>query len=150
MTKKEASDRQEKLVASFLGWKQVRGSGNRPTHTGDVEGDSWLGECKTHVKPGAKIKFDVKIWNKIVDEAASKFKRAAYFVDDGSQDINNTYVVFPISGVSAPLIFENRSNKDTLIFDANNIDDGLYQVKLGKLFVHICKLSTFKEVMWTC
>lgn len=150
MTKKEASDKQEKLVASFLDWDQVRGSGCRPTHTGDVESDTWLGECKTHVKPGNKIKFDVKIWNKIVDEACAKFKKAAYFVDDGSQDINNTFVVFPRSGITAPLIFDNRSNTNTLIFDRDSVDDRLYEVKLGKLFLHFCKISTFKEVMWSC
>lgn len=94
MTKKQASDKQEKLVAKTLGWKQVKGSGARPNHPGDVIGAEWLGECKTHVDADHKVHFAKDIWDKIAEEADSRFKSPAYFSDDGSQTEDKTWVIF--------------------------------------------------------
>lgn len=94
MTNKEASDAQEKMIAKFLGWKQVTGSGSRPNFPGDIVGEEWMGECKTHTSPNHRIIFKKSVWDKICEEANSRFKFPAYFTDDGSQKSYNTWVLF--------------------------------------------------------
>lgn len=91
MSTKDYSIKQESSIASSLGWKVVSGSGSRSFHPGDVKSDKWLGECKTHIKPGHKIRFDIHEWGKIEDEAQSQRKNPVLFVDDGSQDLNKTW-----------------------------------------------------------
>lgn len=88
------SGKQERIIASALGWSVVPGSGARSLHPGDIQSDEWLGECKTHTKPGNKITFYKNVWDKIVDEAISRYKFPALFVDDGSQKIENTWVLY--------------------------------------------------------
>lgn len=88
------SSRQEKRVADYLGWKVVSGSGARNCFPGDVQADEWLGECKTHTTPGHKLSFSYSVWKKISDEARSRFSSPAYFVDDGSQLLSSTWVMF--------------------------------------------------------
>lgn len=88
------SNKQEKLVASYLSMKVVSGSGAADCHPGDVQNEDWLCECKTHVESGKKIMFNLKVWSKICDEAMYKFKNALLVVDDGSQTIENTWVMF--------------------------------------------------------
>ena len=94
MTNKQASDKQEKMIADYLGWKQVSGSGARPNHPGDILGEEWMGECKTHTTPNHKIIFKKSVWDKLCEESSSRFKFPAYFSDDGSQKYYNTWVVF--------------------------------------------------------
>ena len=93
-SKKYYSSKQENMIANKLGWRVVTGSGARSTHPGDVESDEWLGECKTHESLGHKIVFYQSVWKKISDEASSKYKFPALFVDDGSQISSNTWVMF--------------------------------------------------------
>ena len=50
MTNKEASYKQEHMVADFMGWSVVTGSGSRPFTPGDISSDHFLVECKTHTK----------------------------------------------------------------------------------------------------
>ena len=88
------SNRQEQLIARSLGWAVVAGSGARDFHPGDIISDKWIGECKTHTAPGHRITFFATVWNKICEEASSKFKYPALFVDDGSQKLENTWVMF--------------------------------------------------------
>lgn len=89
---------QENTIAKFLGWKVVSGSGARDLSPGDIIGESFLGECKTHVKPTDKIVFFADVWKKICEEASSRFKYPALFVDNGTQNLENTWVVvFPHS-----------------------------------------------------
>ncbi len=88
------SSRQEKRVAEYLGWKVVSGSGACNCFPGDVRADEWLGECKTHTTPGHKLSFSHSVWRKISDEARSRFSSPAYFVDDGSQLLSSTWVMF--------------------------------------------------------
>lgn len=163
LNKKEFSTKQEKQIAEFLGWRRVSGSGARPNAPGDIEGTEWLGECKTHITPGHKIHFDLKIWEKIADEAASQFKQPAYFVDDGSQRLNRTWVMFYTQDFS-PLIkvnyrpdlcIKNSVNfvSDKLIQDMINELNGskcdhlVYQFRLGGRLVVITDLTTFKEII---
>lgn len=84
---------QENTIANFLGWKVVAGSGARDLSPGDIIGESFLGECKTHTKTVDNIVFFADVWKKICEEAFSRFKYPALFVDDGTQRIENTWVV---------------------------------------------------------
>lgn len=93
------SSKQENMIASYLGWKVVTGSGSRDCHPGDIVSDSWMCECKTHMEPGHKIVFLSSVWNKISEEASSKFKYPVLFVDDGSQKIENTWCLFKYRSV---------------------------------------------------
>lgn len=85
------SNAQESMIADFLGWKKVAASGARDFHKGDVKGDQWLGECKTHTEPGHKLQFDYEVWKKISDEAYGHFKKPVLFTDDGSQKLENIW-----------------------------------------------------------
>lgn len=92
--KKKYSSIQEHRIADTLNWQVVSGSGARPTHIGDVGSDLWLGECKTHTKPGNKLTFTRTVWDKIKTEASSVFKYPVLFVDDGSQSLSKTWCMF--------------------------------------------------------
>lgn len=149
MTKKEASLFQETTISKYLGWTRVSGSGARPMYPGDIIGDAWLGECKTHVSDGHKIHFDYKVWQKIVDEALSCHRYAAYFVDDGSHEIAKTFVMFPLTD-SAQFIFSNSAH-ESLTFNQSEMDsDVVYRTKLRDCWVSVSSLHKFKEVMWEC
>ena len=151
MTNKQASDKQEKAIAKYLGWHQVKGSGARPTFTGDVESVEWLGECKTHTTPNHKIHFDIKVWNKIVDEAAAKFRTPVYFSDDGSQEMKNTFVMFPANMTSDNIVTLDIVIDNTWNFDPDFLPPGkIYKVKIGKQFAYVARIDDFKEVMWLC
>lgn len=91
---KEVSSKQEKLVAKYLSWNVVSGSGARPTRCGDIISSNWVGECKTHQTVKSKIVFQVKWWSKLCDEAASLRKYPVLIVDDGSQSIEHSWCMF--------------------------------------------------------
>lgn len=91
---KHYSEIQENMVASYLGWKRVTGSGSRPGHPGDVVGEHFLCECKTHTLPNRPLVFDFDVWDKIAAESRSQFKQPALVVDDGSQIPETTWVLF--------------------------------------------------------
>lgn len=146
------SDRQEKMVASyltseFLPWHQVTGSGSRPNLLGDVVCESWLGECKTHERRTDKVTFVFSVVNKIDVEAISSFKKFALFVDDGSQLSQNTAV-----------LFKSEINKDTNIIDVNDKssirlsikeikeNEPIYLLKGNSLY-EVVTLSTFKYLL---
>lgn len=136
------SDKQEKLIADYLDWQQISGSGSRPCNCGDVESDEFLGECKTHVSHHS-IQFHGDIWNKIRDEAASKHKRPVYFTDDGSQTLEATYVAW---GGNVKFI----KPCTITITPEDYIEPGAIRRfrsdSLGDL--KIAKIETFKEVLW--
>ena len=96
---KDYSSKQEHRIADFLGWQCVVASGARSCHPGDIRSDSWLGECKTHVKPDHRIQFIYTEWRKICDEAMSKFRFPVLFVDDGSQKLDSTWCMIPAKSV---------------------------------------------------
>lgn len=85
------SSKQEKMVADLLGWEVVSGSGAAACFPGDVIGDEWLGECKTHTEPGHKIFFSKDVWDKIKQEAVVKRRFPVLFTDDGTQKEVNTW-----------------------------------------------------------
>lgn len=95
MTNKEASSKQEKMVAEFLGWKVVTGSGSRPFTPGDVNSDHFLVECKTHIEEQDNIVFYKKHWDKISTESRTINKYPALIVDNGTQKSKNTWVMIP-------------------------------------------------------
>lgn len=86
---------QEKMIASYLGWSVVVASGARRFHPGDIQSDSFLGECKTHTSPQKRISIYKSVWNKISTEAMSTFRKPVLFVDNGTQKIENTWCVLP-------------------------------------------------------
>lgn len=159
ISKKEASMKQERQISDFLGWRRVSGSGARPNTPGDIESSDWLGECKTHVTANHKIHFDDKIWNKIADEAASKFKRPAYFVDDGSQRLSRTWVLFPMQDTPLDVMeyaypdckgsinFETAYMKQHILntITGTKFTKLVYKVKLSNKFLMMADLDTFKE-----
>ena len=94
LSNKYYSSKQENMIADYLGWSVVSGSGSRNTLPGDIQNEDWLGECKTHASSGQIVSFKHKVWKKIKDEAVAKFKYPALFVDDGSQTSENTWVMY--------------------------------------------------------
>lgn len=107
---KEFSTRQEAMVAKFMGWKVVAGSGSRPFTPGDVFDEHFLVECKTHTEPQSKVIFYQTHWKKISEEAQAKHKTPVLVVDTGTQLSNNTWVMLP----SRSLPFEDTNKIDGL------------------------------------
>lgn len=89
------SSRQEKMVASCLGWEVVSGSGARAFHPGDVRSEDFLGECKTFTKESDTIYCYNDVWSKISEEATAVMKKPILFVDNGTQEEKNTWCVVP-------------------------------------------------------
>jgi len=95
MTNKEASNKQEKMVANYMDWRVVSGSGARPFRPGDIGSEYFLVECKTHTKPQVNIVFYQKHWNKIAIEARSVNRYPMLVVDNGTQKSEYTWIVVP-------------------------------------------------------
>ena len=148
-SKKDSSKLQESSIANFLGWKVVSGSGSR-FEPGDISSDNWLGECKTHVEGGHRIEFHKNVWEKIKIEAMSKFKMPVYFVDDGSQSLKHTWVMF--KRVNFPyqtwVKTEVIENNKSITFNDSDYDghDYLYPYRFQDDKVFICRLYTFSAV----
>lgn len=99
MATKDFSTIQENMVADYLGWEVVTGSGARACFPGDVTSDIWLGECKTHIERGQKIFFGSSVWTKIQDEAMAKRRCPVLIVDDGSQKSEHTWCLLSVAQV---------------------------------------------------
>ena len=126
------SDRQEKLIANYLDWKQVSGSGARPLHPGDIVCDEWIGECKTHITSGHHIVFNFYVWDKLAEEAISQFKNPALFVDDGSQTIDKTFVLIEVpEGIELDSEVVDYSDKKSFRFKGS---DFFESTKIAKSF----------------
>lgn len=167
---KTYSELQESRISSFLDWKRVSGSGSRPGIPGDIISEDWLGECKTHTKEGHKITFSAKVWSKIQDEASSKFKKPALFVDDGSQKLDRTWCLFPFTytpyGLDLMLkagfsIMELPESfvRDNINFTLKQMETAckkavgqkdssgiIFEVRFGGMACAVCDLDTFKEL----
>lgn len=151
------SDKQEKLVASFMSdsnsdWKQVTGSGARPNFPGDVISKDWLCECKTHTKPYQPIIFVFKVWDKICEEASGIFRKPVLVTDDGSQTLEKTYCLTKIGLISADSNntgYPNYTNKYSYRKSVNDIEKqhGLDYVIYKDQLLLICRLSVFKELI---
>ena len=147
LTKKEASRQQESNIAQALGWKVTAGSGARAFYMGDVSSTEWVGECKTHLSL-TPVLFYWTVWNKIVDEAASVFKRPVLFVDNGTRDLSRTWcmvsTILDYSGDIAPLpdkCIRERSIQITSVVPRNCI----YQYP-GK-GIYFIPFPIFKELV---
>jgi len=105
-SKKESSNKQEKMVADYMGWKVVKGSGSRPFAPGDVNSYNFLVECKTHIDEQESIIFYKKHWKKISEEALSKHKYPVLITDNGTQKSNNTWVMLPKRMLSDDSVFK--------------------------------------------
>lgn len=154
---KSFSTLQESSIARYLGWDTVPASGARSFHPGDIECETWLGECKTHTTEISSIVFDIKVWKKLAIEAMSLGKRPVLFVDNGTQNIHKTWVMF--ERVLAPtnlrdynilydIVSRGRKNVKYSVDTLNNL--GLNQIMskdwkdVGEVL--ILRLSTFKEL----
>lgn len=102
------SSAQESMIADYLGWDVVSGSGAVACKPGDVKSYDWLGECKTHVKDTRKIQFRCDFWEKIKEEALTQHRKAVLFADNGLQNAENTWCLCNSSVL-------NKSN--TLVID---------------------------------
>lgn len=147
MATKDFSSKQEKMIADFLGWKVVTGSGARAGHPGDIIGDDWLGECKTHVTPNHPIFFSSVVWSKIQVEAIAQHRSPVLFTDDGSQLISNTWCIFPFFLVDDGWRRERMKNSFKINFKMNHSDlEKLYptdDILNGIIDEPICYLMKF-------
>lgn len=155
---KHYSTIQENTIAKYLGWSVVSGSGARSGHPGDIKSEEWLGECKTHTKTDSKLFVSFNVWDKISDEAQSQFKKPALFVDDGSQQVENTFVLF------RPTILNQISEIDLTIKDHSSFSKSLdelnallqsctYQfivIKHGARKFAFMPLPIFKQYLGLC
>lgn len=145
------SDRQEKMVAHYLGWQQVTGSGARPTFVGDVIGDTWLGECKTHVSLTDKITFRFDVWDKLEKEAISRFQDPVLIVDDGSQKPENTFVLIKLQDIPADK--EVTDVSDSASFSIKNCNELKSRDKISTDFIRngnyfvVFWLPTFRSLL---
>lgn len=146
---KTFSDRQEKMISGYLGWKQISGSGSRPFAPGDVNEYRWLGECKTHNTERSKIVFLKSHWLKICEESRGKHRYPVLFVDNGTQQAKNTWVMTFMSVLAPDDVnvidgLKNTATKgSSLTFDQAEADS-LYNKKSEPN-----KINVFK-IFWDC
>lgn len=153
MATKDYSSKQEKMIADYLGWECVVASGARDCHPGDIITDNWLGECKTHVTTGNRIKFMFRDWDKIIEEATSKFKFPVLFADDGSQKEQNTWCMLdsktaPIENipVNTRVVAKKSLFLSTDLMTAcDNCSQKMLRFDFNGRYVLVMRLSTFKE-----
>ena len=161
LSNKYFSDKQEAMIADYLGWGQISGSGSRPFAPGDVRAEHWLGECKTHNTERPTVAFIKAHWFKIREEAAAKNRYPVLFVDNGTQQAQNTWVMTPVSlfdpttlnVIEGPKNTSTKGNSLTFDLASTNI---LYKHekvdnKITVFKIHwdrdlaVMPLSTFKE-----
>lgn len=131
MTNKEASTKQEKMVANFMGWKVVTGSGARPFRPGDVKNEHYIVECKTHVDEQPNVVFVKSHWDKIKKESISTNKYPALITDNGTQKPANTWVMIPKRVITSESINQilnlvNTSTSGNTITFSNESAKALY------------------------
>ena len=144
---KHYSDKQETIVAEYLGWKRVSASGARPFNKGDIVSDSWLCECKTHTAHVDSIKILKSVWSKLKSESMSCKKRPILILDDGTQNLtsqvavleskffNGTFFVidatkdhgfnFNTASITFPSIICGRMKREKIIFSVDVDGDEL-------------------------
>lgn len=158
MTNKEASNKQEKMVADYMGWRTTSGSGSRPFYPGDVASDHFLLECKTHVEYREDITFHKKHWIKISKEARSVNKYPVLVTDNGTQKPQYTWVMVSNSLIISESIDDrleliNRSTSGNYITFNHQTASSLYNEAKGLYFsskfdnsnLLIMPLSTFRD-----
>lgn len=118
---KHYSDKQETIVAEYLGWKRVSASGARPFNKGDIVSDSWLCECKTHTAHVDSMKILKSVWKKLKSESMSCMKRPILIIDDGTQKIASQVVVVESKFFSGPFFTVNAAKSDGFNLNASSI-----------------------------
>lgn len=159
MTTKDYSSKQEKMIADYLGWEVVSGSGAAPCVPGDVISYNWLGECKTHTSVRNFVMFMSEHWQKIKDESIIKRRNPVLFCDDGTQRSTNTWCLFELKWLSGReyeghhLKSLNKINRTNLKLDPAELksvrrqkDPVVFVSLLNKEQVGIVSLSTFEEL----
>lgn len=156
--KRAVSSRQELQIAKLLGWKQVRCSGSRPCTPGDIISDLWLGECKTHMISDKPIVFLRKVWNKVCEEAIGVLKYPAVFVDDGSQEISKTWVMFNKTmcefSISQKICMYNKSFETAVRFKHADMvsyleDEHAKICNLSGTNICITVLNNFQDLLYS-
>lgn len=155
------SDRQESMVASYLGWKKVAASGARPFHKGDVESDEYVAECKTATHNRNAITFRFEHFDKICIEAESSMRKPVLITDIGTQRAEDSWVMVKMI-LSPDMSFIDskdlsdciRIAKNRITFNPESIRstewwDFVYAIKasVGDTDVLIMPLSTFKRMV---
>lgn len=156
------STAQENMIADFLGWRVVAGSGARDLSPGDIISPTFLGECKTHTKKLEKIFFYSDFWCKICEEASARFKYPVMFVDNGTQKIENTWVItfahsvneskcskykLPVK-VDVNIIFDPEYLSNVISYLQQNTDKHIsFYTQFENADVVIMKLEDFSEVI---
>lgn len=156
MDTKYYSSKQESTISNYLGWTPICGSGAVACKPGDIQSDSWLGECKTHTERKDKIVFYQSHWSKIRSEAYSKFKKPVLFVDNGTQNENYTWCIIPkqamVYGKEIPFMFSVKTNisfdyKDlitkTLMY--GDLDSVWFSIDNFVCDVALMHISSFKK-----
>lgn len=161
------SSKQEASVAKSLGWDRVVASGARDFHPGDVCGNDWLGECKTHVSRVDKIEFRKSTWKKLMDESVNMFKYPVLFVDNGTQLLGSTWCMFSdvldltnVVTVEFPFVFKsnvgfNESGMQNYVvnilnnpeFNPNNLDDVVFKLNFHGDSVCVSRFLTYKSLV---
>lgn len=163
---KMPSSLHEHTIAKYLGWRVVTGSGSRPTYTGDIIDDDYLGECKTHIRPQTKVEFLDDVWIKIRSEAEAKHKLPALFSDDGHQMASTTFVMIPVFAVPDDVTVDEVVIKPTsagnIILDVDKAEQdlvhlsydsqpsiciGAYRTQIAKQQVYILRCTDFKKML---
>lgn len=141
MSTKDFSSKQENQISKLLGWSTVSASGARNFHPGDIRSDRWLGECKTHMKCSDKILFKFSEYDKICKESTEEFRFPALFVDDGSQLIKHTWVMFDPVCVPNKMYFDTTHSSDlAAILNCNKSTLSFNHSKMIELYNRECRI----------
>lgn len=152
MATKDFSNKQETMIAAFLGWETVVGSGARDFHYGDLIELQWLGECKTHMNPKKKITFYQSHWDKIVLESLFHHRNPVLIVDNGTQNLNNTYCMFKYEfdslDTNAAINLDYHKGNLNLLLDNLGSETVYKVIRFDKRsIVYICSIHKFKELL---
>ena len=150
------STKQEKAIADYLGWSAVPASGARMFDKGDVKSSDWLAECKTHTEPKDKIVIKKEVWIKLSYEAMSLMRSPILCIDNGTQRINNTWVVIPkrlyhgngeyvnIDCIESDKSFSFSHARALSVFTINNI----YELSIKNESLLLMKIEHFKNTFY--
>jgi hypothetical protein len=150
------STKQEKAIADYLGWSAVPASGARLFDKGDVKSADWLAECKTHTEPKDKIVIKKEVWTKLSFEAKSLIRSPILCIDNGTQRINNTWVVIPkrmysgngeftnIACIESDKSFSFSHARAQSVFTINNI----YELSINNESLLLMKIEHFKAAFY--
>lgn len=145
------SSRQESMIADYLGWKVVSGSGSRAFNPGDVIAENYLGECKTSEVESDRIIVIKSHLMKICDEAMSVHKIPVLFVDNGTQRSDSTFCVLRYKGPAIKAFTGVKRSVQRFSFILDDAEDfmranrGMFYIKIWNAEFIVYTLEAFKE-----